>query len=191
MAEIISADLYQYAKPKLELPKKTEPEIENLESYLKLEDSLPKLRSTVRQICRGISDADTDDIVQETIAHALHSNNKAEAVHTNIPSWLYTIAQNIVIDKFRTKKRRYAKGLDELPEGAEAIDQEPNPKEQLINRLVGKEMLAKLNEKQRKVVKLLYEGNTYAEIAEQLKIPIGTVMSRLYHARQKIQKSAL
>ena len=52
-----------------------------------------------------------------------------------------------------------------------------------------KEALSKLSEDHKKTFELsIFEGLEYKEIAEKLKIPIGTVMSRVYYARQHMRK---
>ncbi len=117
-------------------------------------------------------------------------------------TWLYRITVNICIDFLR--KRGAAKGehveLDEtiLVDSAEAnigalgTRLGTNPQKSLLRKELAEkieEALQEVPEKHRAILLLReIEGMSYDDLARTLEIPKGTVMSRLFHARVKIQK---
>jgi len=132
---------------------------------------------------------DTNDLLQETIFKALSNKDKFED-GTNIKAWLYTIMKNIFINNYRrkSKMRITSDGTDNsfLLDNGQA--EEPN-------RAQSKMIMEDLN----KVVNALpeeyripfirhYEGYKYQEIADELDLPLGTVKSRIFLARQELKK---
>lgn len=117
-------------------------------------------------------------------------------------TWLYRITVNICIDVLR--RRPGSKGehveLDEnlqmdSPEaniGALGSRLGTNPQKSLLRKELAskiEEALQEVPEKHRAILLLReVEGMTYDDLARTLEIPKGTVMSRLFHARAKIQK---
>jgi RNA polymerase sigma-70 factor (ECF subfamily) len=114
-------------------------------------------------------------------------------------TWLYKIVSNLCIDWLR---RRQTAQSEELDEGLHAQDDSiapglisgrlhANPQGQLLRReLAGKlnKALESLPDKHRQILWLReVEGLSYEELSEVLDIPKGTVMSRLFHARGKMQ----
>ena len=114
-------------------------------------------------------------------------------------TWIHRIAVNCALDALRRRKRfhrRFIRFLsspepDEYAPGVpEPVDPE-NPGRNLANKELGQRIeaaLAELSEDQRTVLVLReYEGYSYGEIADILGCKPGTVMSRLFHARKKLQ----
>jgi RNA polymerase sigma-70 factor (ECF subfamily) len=106
-------------------------------------------------------------------------------------TWLLRIVTNAALDIGRKRSRRSALRLAEPDsEGAEAaVEEDPahGLHRQDLRRLLD-EALARLNPDIRSTFVLFAEaGLSYKEIAESLGVPIGTVMSRLHFARQKLQ----
>ena len=138
------------------------------------------------------------DIAQDAFVrvHAHLAEFKGESAFS---TWLFRIATNLGIDavrKERTSVREDIADADELKvaEGGEGILSTAlgnDPQESALRReLLGKitEALAKLPEKHRTILTLReVEGLSYEELAERLGINKGTVMSRLFHARRKMQ----
>ncbi len=118
---------------------------------------------------------------------------------SSFSTWLYRIATHLAIDTVRRERRAQKDELDEvneadLFEGAEGILATAlgnDPRESVLRReLAAKigEALATLPEKHRTILVLReVEGLSYEELAERLGIHKGTVMSRLFHARKKMQ----
>ncbi|MCS6856198.1 MAG: sigma-70 family RNA polymerase sigma factor [Sandaracinaceae bacterium] len=113
-------------------------------------------------------------------------------------TWLYRIAFNLAIDQLRRRRGGATIGLDEKVRQEEDDDQsirprllEENPLRTVLRQRLAQriqEALDKLPPYHREVLLLReIEGMSYEEIAQVLDIPKGTVMSRLFHARRKVQ----
>ena len=110
-------------------------------------------------------------------------------------TWVYRIAVNYGIDRIRRRKVRREQMYDETftePRADQPTDRFERAGEALEAEEIRQRVAAAvedLGEKHRSVFVLFtYENLGYAEIAETLEIPIGTVMSRLYHARRKVRE---
>jgi len=114
-------------------------------------------------------------------------------------TWLFRIATHLSIDAVRRERRSKKDELDDvseetLAEGGEGILATAlgnDPRQNVLRReLAGKiqDALAALPEKHRTILVLReVEGLSYEELAERLDLHKGTVMSRLFHARKKMQ----
>ncbi len=143
-------------------------------------------------------EADAWDISQEVFIKAWHALPRFEA-KARFSTWLYRIAHNAVYDW--TRKRRI-ESVGELNDGIfdrERIDAAsfttPSGGEAPDDTMAQGELrakiaaaLGKISSEHREVVLLKdVQGLSYKEIAEVMSCEIGTVMSRLYYARQKLQ----
>ena len=142
---------------------------------------------------------DAEDLAQEVFVRAFASI-KSFRRESNLRTWLYKIATNLCIDKYRRKgvEKQFVTSLErEDPE-----DEEPNPIDIPDNKYDPERMyehselqmeiqkaLLKLPEKQRAVILLFdLEGMSYEEIAKVVDCPVGTVKSRLFNARLQLRK---
>ncbi|MEQ1507558.1 MAG: sigma-70 family RNA polymerase sigma factor [Myxococcota bacterium] len=140
---------------------------------------------------------DARDITQEAFVKAYRSLETFR-LESSFYTWLYRIAMNLAIDFVRKRRRRESSGFDESvatreDDGSIAeVHHEDGPSRQLERKqLFGRIMdaMEKLPEDQRQVILLReLEGLPYKEIADVMGIPEGTVMSRLFYARKKLQK---
>lgn len=138
---------------------------------------------------------DALDVVQDAfikVFDRLETFNQQSTFKT----WLLRIVTNQALDMRRRKKVRLAASLDASEPGERSFEPAaPNETTRPDAGLAREELSARLQialeslpPDQRSVLSLHATGDmTYGEIAEVLGIPIGTVMSRLYHARRKIQ----
>lgn len=135
------------------------------------------------------------DITQETFIRAYQSLKRFDG-RSSLRTWLFRIAQNLCIDRARKIKRNPAAESvdwsDDSQNGFELEDKQSNPEQRLLQEeLHGTVEVAigMLSEKLREVL-LLHdgEGMGYEEIAKTLEVPVGTVKSRLFLARQSLQK---
>mgnify|MGYP001812415417 CR=1 FL=1 len=145
----------------------------------------PRLRSFMRT--QGASEAVADDLVQETIYKALKSADKLRDVAT-IDAWLYRILYNCWQDYLRVKGRNVE--FVEMHDSEQADQSESYQQSQIVKRV--RSSIEKLPMPLREVVTLAdFSGLSYAEIADVTNVPIGTVMSRLFRARQNLKQELL
>lgn len=140
---------------------------------------------------------DARDVTQEAFVKAFR-NLDSFRLESSFYTWIYRIAMNLAIDFTRKRKRRESTGYDEgvasRNEDGEIAEahHEDGPGRQLERkRLFARIMdaMQELPEDQREVILLReLEGLQYKEIADIMGIPEGTVMSRLFYARKKLQK---
>jgi RNA polymerase sigma-70 factor (ECF subfamily) len=138
------------------------------------------------------------DVAQETFVrvHAHLGEFRDEASFT---TWLRRIAARVAIDVLRKERPGRRNDVADVPEpvlreaapGVLATALGTDPRETVLRReLSGKltEALAQLPDVHRTILVLReMDGLSYEELAERLDIPKGTVMSRLFHARRKMQ----
>lgn len=138
---------------------------------------------------------DADDLVQETYlkAHKFIENYDSG---TNAKAWLFKILKNAYINEYRKKVRRPTKvDLDDLVSIREG--EEPNRatyhdlRQEIFDNTLGDEVTMAMNSlpvEFRTVILLCdIENFTYEEIAKITELPIGTVRSRLFRARNMLK----
>jgi len=126
-----------------------------------------------------------DDLVQAGCLKAIERWSQYQS-GTSLASWLFRILQTTWLDEYRTRQRQqtdsWDEGFDELmgDDGTSLL--EARSEARAVRRLV-----AELPEDQRAVLMLVaVEGLSYKEAAEVLELPLGTVMSRLARARDRL-----
>jgi RNA polymerase sigma-70 factor (ECF subfamily) len=140
---------------------------------------IPRLRRYARALLRERSAA--DDLVQDTLERALNKLHLWKR-GTDLRAWLFTVMHNVHVNQVRGRREYAALDADalELPVRAtQDVGLEMRDMER---------MLARLPVEQREVLLLVVlEDLSYDEAANALGIPIGTVMSRLSRAREKLR----
>ncbi|HEX7489195.1 MAG TPA: sigma-70 family RNA polymerase sigma factor [Anaeromyxobacteraceae bacterium] len=138
------------------------------------------------------------DVSQEAFVrvHAHLAEFKGES---SFSTWVLRIGSHLAIDALRKERSSSKEDLDEVREvdlasggeGILATGLGNDPQQNLLRRELATQMtqaLAQLPEKHRSILVLReVEGLSYEELSERLEIPKGTVMSRLFHARTKMQ----
>ena len=153
----------------------------------------------VSYAARMLNDHDeAEDVAQETFVKAYRSLESFRGA-ASFSTWLYRIATNLCIDRARKRKRspQQAYSLDEpLGDdengGRELPDFSFEPgrgAERDELRLRVRETVAQMPEKLRQVLVMCdIQGMAYDQIAQVLDVPIGTVKSRLFHARADLAR---
>lgn len=141
-------------------------------------------------------EAEARDLVQNAFIKAYQSLDTFR-LDSSFYTWLYRIAMNLAIDSCRKRRRRKTGSFDEAvaarDEDGEMLElhHTDGPAEALQRKELRQRIFAameELTEEQREVLLLReVEGLSYAEISESMGIPEGTVMSRLFYARKKMQ----
>ena len=148
-----------------------------------IEPVIPALRRYARALVRNRAAA--DDLVQDCLERAVsHWGQRREG---DPRPWLFTILHNLAVNQFRRSARRGKHiAIDEANEddfGQDAVQEQKLMYQDVLDKL------ARLPEDQRAVLLLVaVEDLSYADAARVLDIPIGTVMSRLSRAREKLQQ---
>lgn len=142
-------------------------------------------QAAVYRVVRGIlgDPAESEDVAQEVFLKA-YANLARFRGESSFFTWLYRIAVN---EALRARKRRTPQTLEALPE-TEVPPPEPEAEEEGPSLRTLQRLLARLPDDYRAIVTLRdLEGLSYQEVAETLEIPIGTVESRLFRARQELR----
>jgi RNA polymerase sigma-70 factor, ECF subfamily len=138
------------------------------------------------------NEADSLDAVQEAFIKVLTHLDGFEG-RSSFKTWLLRVVSNAALDLGRQRGRRENLQRDELPvdleTDASAALQDPGRElDRADLRRLLNEALAQLPTAQRRTFVLHVDGElSYREVADVLGISIGTVMSRLYYARQKLR----
>ena len=164
------------------------------------DDALPLLDSLYGAALRMTRNpADAEDLVQETMLRAYRSFESFEP-GTNLKAWLFRILTNAYINVYRKKQREPQKvSADELEDFdlyQELKNHDPQfqetPETIVLDSLVDSDILQAIEElpEQFRLAVMLsdMEGFSYAEMAEIMDVPMGTVMSRLHRGRKALQK---
>jgi len=145
---------------------------------------LPHLMRYSRALTR---DADAaDDLLQDCVSRALSKLHLFKQ-GTNMRAWAFTVMHNIHAQNMRRLGRRMDKTSLE-PEMEERHGTDASQMDTMALRDLDR-ALGRLTDDQRAVVLLVgLEDMSYAETAEILEIPVGTVMSRLARGRERLKK---
>ena len=137
---------------------------------------------------------DAMDVVQDALLRFFTNLHRFDN-RRPVKPWLYQIVRNRAVDLFRRRKVRRHQSLDAVDDDglclqirdASADPELDTARIQLRARIFRE--LGELSPKQREILVLRdYQDLAYAEIAETLNIPIGTVMSRLHGARKRLRE---
>jgi RNA polymerase sigma-70 factor (ECF subfamily) len=143
------------------------------------------------RVARALAGGEAEDVVQDTLLRAYRAIDRFDGRHPR--AWLLTILRNSAANHHRKRTPSPARGADlaESPLG-ELPSNEAGPEQQVLDGTFEEAVetaLALLPAKARQVVELVdVRGLTYEEAALALHVPIGTVMSRLHRARQRMRR---
>ena len=145
----------------------------------------PRLKSFLLKA--GSTDSQAEEIIQEVMIAVWTKSSTYDDTKSSVSTWIYTIARNKRIDKIRKEKRHY---LSESDEGLEIPIDSTQEKEIFSAQLASslKKYMSNLPKEQSDLLQLSYFYNkTHADISEELKIPLGTVKSRIRLALSKMR----
>ena len=142
------------------------------------------------------NDHDAEDVVQEAYLRAVRSFDRYRGGDPR--AWVLTIVRNTCYTWLRKNRAAEAAvGGDAGDDGVEEIPGDPATQPEVrfirdVDQQLVREALAALPAEFREVLVLReLEGFSYKEIADIVDVPLGTVMSRLARARQRLQQSLL
>lgn len=133
-----------------------------------------------------------EEVVQDTFVQAWRARERFDAARGSRRTWLFAIARNRVVDAARARASRpqaaahpadhERRGPGHSPTAAE------NPTERLLTRMHVEEALERIGAEHRRViVEVCYLGRPYAEVAEELGVPVGTLRSRMYYGLKSLR----
>lgn len=142
------------------------------------------------------SHEDAEDLTQEVFVR-VHRNLKKFRGNSRFSTWIYRIAHNLCIDRYRKSKVATVslfqpKGPDDEREVDFDADN-PSPEEEVMRMELKKylkESISRLKPQYRSVIVLRdIQQHTYEEIAEILRLPLGTVKSHISRARAALREA--
>jgi RNA polymerase sigma-70 factor, ECF subfamily len=133
----------------------------------------------------GNDRAHAEDVAQETLLRAWRHRTVLEGPPAAVRSWLFTVARNIVIDDWRSRRARPEVPVAEVPEQRRGDDDQSD---QLLLSWMVAEALTHLSEDHRTVLlECYYRGRSVAEAARLPGVPEGTVKSRTHYALRALR----
>ena len=132
----------------------------------------------------GQDAARAEDVVQETLLRAWRKSSALDQSQGSLRAWLFTVARNIVIDEWRTKRSRSELSVADVPD----VPDEADHTDGLILSWMVAEALSTLSAEHRAVLlECYYRGASVAEAARRLGVPEGTVKSRTHYALRALR----
>ncbi len=144
---------------------------------------MPDLQRYARHLARDAARA--EDLVQDCMERALR-HRQHFAAGTNLRAWLCTILKNLHLNSVR-----HARRVVDTPLADDLVVAAPAQEWQVSLREAG-EAFARLSPAHRQVMRMMaIEGRGYHETAARLRVPVGTVRSRLARARDQLRAAAM
>ena len=142
----------------------------------------------LRKFCFSLTGnaADADDLLQTTVERVLDKGMPEDA---HAAKWAYRICKNAWIDELRSRevRGRYPQARSRATGCAPSAEQAASGEREIA---AVSEALDKIPPDQRLALTLVaIEGKTYAEAAQILEVPVGTIMSRIARARRNLMET--
>ena len=124
-----------------------------------------------------------EDLVQEALLRAWRDPGLADRSEQASRAWLFTVVRNLVVDRWRSAASRHEVAATELVEPSVA-----DRSGEVLDRWLVGDALRSLSHQHRHVIAAAYyEGRSVADIAAELRIPEGTVKSRLHYGLRSLR----
>jgi len=125
-----------------------------------------------------------EDVVQETLLRAWRNHERLDESRGSVRAWLFTVARNIVIDEWRTRRAQSELPVADVPETTEPGDQTD---QLLLSWLVAEAVTSLSTDHRAVLLECYYRGASVAQAAHRLGIPEGTVKSRTHYALRALR----
>ena len=158
-------------------------------SALSFDDRIVKMSDVLEYFALSLTKdkEQAQDLLQETLLKALTYKDKFTP-DTNLKAWMHTIMRNTFINDYRKSIR--TRTVVTTKDDIEVLDFVPATTfaapDSAISHKEIMQFINKLGEQYRVPFIMHFNGYKYKEIADQLNIPIGTVKSRIYLAKQSL-----
>jgi RNA polymerase sigma-70 factor, ECF subfamily len=125
----------------------------------------------------------SEDVVQEVLLKAWKDPSLGQRDEAAARAWLFTASRNLIIDRWRSAASRYEQRIEAPPE--ESVGDATSV---VLDRWLIAEALSSLSVEHRSVISAAYyEGRSVADISARLRIPEGTVKSRLHYGLRTLR----
>ncbi|MCB9299635.1 MAG: RNA polymerase sigma factor [Lewinellaceae bacterium] len=156
-----------------------------------IQEQLDAISSSLRAFSLKLTGnaVDAEDLYQDTALRIITNADKYRQ-GTNFKAWAVTIMRNIFINNYRKKVRRNMI-IDQTPNNYYLNSSDKSVDNDGENNVAYNElmkMVDSLPDDFRQPFMMAFEGFKYDEIAEELGSPLGTIKSRIFFARKKLQK---
>ncbi len=161
-------------------------------TQIQFNNALLDIRSKLRYYALSLtSDSErAEDLLQETMLKALTYRDKFTQ-NTNFKAWMYTIMKNTFINDYRRgvkTRNTFEDSNNDLHLLFSKDKAYPAPDSFYSTKEINNSIDA-LEDEYRIPFKMFLDGYKYKEIAEELGLPLGTVKSRIFFTRKKLEKS--
>jgi RNA polymerase sigma-70 factor (ECF subfamily) len=132
---------------------------------------------------RSLGDAGlAEEAVQETFLRAWRAGERFDPEIGSLRTWLFAILRNVVIDLGRARAARPGVSAET------GVEPSVEPLEEALLSWQMEEAMRRIGEDHRRVlVETHYRGRPYAEVAEELGVPEGTIKSRVYYGLRALR----
>ena len=125
----------------------------------------------------------SEDIVQEVLLRAWKDPSLGQRDQAAARNWLFTASRNLIIDRWRSAASRHEQRMEDPPEESAG-----DATSVVLDRWLIADALASLSTEHRFVINAAYyEGRSIADISARLRIPEGTVKSRLHYGLRPLR----
>lgn len=153
-------------------------------SHIALKNEMGSLKKFALRLTRNTHDA--DDLLQSTILRALEKKHLFQP-GTNLFSWMSKIMYNLFVSDYRRKVKFETQYDPESHIERESVNASQEIQMEL-KQVAG--AMDNISSDHRQILLMVcVQGMQYAEVSDALKIPVGTVRSRLSRARESLQSS--
>jgi len=130
---------------------------------------------------------DAEEIVLEVYTKVWRTADRFDPSRGSPMAWLITMARSAAVDRLRSRARVAAEKFDERPDVQVAASSQDRWQSERIGL---QRAIAEIPAEQRTALELaFFEGLTHLEVAEQLRVPLGTVKTRIRLGLARIRKS--
>ncbi len=154
-------------------------------------DQLELVSSSLRAFSLKLTgnNVDAEDLYQDTTVRIITNADKYNP-GTNFKAWAVTIMRNIFINNYRKKMRRNMI-IDQTPNNYYLNSGDKTVNNDGETNIAYNELMSMINslpDDFRQPFIMAYQGYKYDEIADELGAPLGTIKSRIFFARKKLQR---
>ncbi|MCW2749280.1 MAG: sigma-70 region 2 domain protein [Aeromicrobium sp.] len=139
------------------------------------------------QYCLRLTNQDhglAEDVVQETMLRGWRHLSALDTSQGSVRGWLFTVARNLVIDEWRSRRSRVEFVVPDVPDAVSEVDHT----DRLLQAWVVGEAVTRLSPDHRAILlECYYRDASVAEAAQRLGIPKGTVKSRTHYALRALR----